>query len=176
MTSHTKDSIRAETEYRREQLSRSRPKKRSRHKEPKEKMLMQPTSDLSSKDDSAIRRIVADIEDAFNDNDPDALVPHIAPDAIIVNPRGTVMRGPAEVEASVRPLLVGGALRDATAHYRLTDITSLAPDVVVARKSAWSNPQQADEGAPPQMNALYVFAKRAGTCWVLRRQNTAIGG
>lgn len=138
--------------------------------------MKQPTSELSSKDDSAIRRIVADIEDAFNDNDPDALVRHIATDAIIVNPLGTVMRGPAEVEASVRPLLVGGALRDATAHYRLTDITSLAPDVVVARKSAWSNPQQADDGAPPQMNALYVFVKRAGTWWVLRRQNTTVGG
>src|SRR5690625_77484 len=111
MNLHTSDAIRAETEYRREQLSRSWPKKRSAHKEPKEKMLMkQPTSDLSSKDDSAIRRIVADIEDAFNDNDPDALVRHIATDAIIVNPLGTVMRGPAEVEASVRPLLVGGAL------------------------------------------------------------------
>lgn len=162
MNLHTNDAIRADTEYRREQLSRSWPKRRSRHKKRKKKLMKQPTSDLSSKDDSAIRRVVADIEDAFNDNDPDALVRHIATDAIIVNPLGTVMRGPDEVEASVRPLLVGGALRDATAHYRLTDIISLAPDVVVARKSAWSNPQQADDGAPPQMNALYVFAKRAG--------------
>lgn len=176
MNLHTDDTIRAELEYRRDQLSRSWPKRRSRHKKRKEKELMkQPTSDLSSKDDAAIRKIVAAIEQAFNDNDPETLVRHIATDAIIVNPRGTVMRGPDEVEASVRPLLVGGPLQDVTAHYRLTDLTSLAPNVVVVHKNAWSDPQQADGGAPPQMNALYVFAKRDGAWWVLRRQNTTVG-
>jgi len=133
-------------------------------------------SDLSSKDDSEIRRIVADIEQAFNDNDPKGLVRHIATDVLIVNPLGRDMRGPDEAEASVRPLLVGGPLQDATAHYRLTDVSLLTPDVVVALKSAWAGPQQADDGAPPEMNALYVFAKRDGTWWVLRRQNTTVGG
>lgn len=37
-----------------------------------------------------------------NDNDPEPLVRHIAPDALIVNPLGSVMRGPEEVQASGR--------------------------------------------------------------------------
>lgn len=126
-------------------------------------------------DAASIYRIVADIEQGFNDNDPKKLVRHIAPDALIVNPLGTVMRGPDEVESSVRPLVEGGPLKDVTAYYRLTDITQVGPDVVVAHKSAWSSRKAADHGDRPEMTSLYVFAKRDGTWWIIRRQNTTVG-
>ncbi|WP_293696912.1 SgcJ/EcaC family oxidoreductase [uncultured Agrococcus sp.] len=116
----------------------------------------------SAADEAAIHSIVADIEQGFNGNDPQPLVRHLASDALIVNPLGTVMRGPEEVEFSVRALLAG-PLRNTTAHYRLTDVTLLAPGVAVAHKSAWSSRQAADAGEPPEMNALYVFVKRQGT-------------
>lgn len=141
MNLHTNDAIRADTEYRREQLSRSWPKRRSRHKKRKKKLMKQPASD-----------------------------------AIVVNPLGTVMCGRDKVEASVRALLVGGPLQGATAHYRITDITSLPPHVVVGHKNAWSDPQHAEVRTPPQMNAICVFANRAGAWWVLRRQSTTVGG
>lgn len=128
----------------------------------------------SGADEAAIRRIVSDIEQGFNDNDPEPLVRHLAPDALLVNPLGTVMRGPEQVEASVRSLLVDGPLRDSTAHYRLSDIALLVPDVVVAHKSAWATPQAAENGEPPEMNALYVFAKREGAWWIVRCQNTTV--
>lgn len=132
-----------------------------------------PPTLLAAADEAAIHRIVADIEQGFNDNDPEPLVRHIAPDALIVNPLGSVMRGPEEVQTSIRPLLKG-PLQDATAHYRLSDLAQLAPGVVVAHKSAWSSRQAADAGEPPQMNALYVFVKHEDTWWIARRQNTTV--
>ena len=128
---------------------------------------------LDAADEVAIHGIVTDIEQAFNDNDPESLVRHIAPDALIVNPLGSVMHGPEEVRASTRPLLEG-PLRNATAHYRLSDLAQLASGVVVAHKSAWSSRQAADSGEPPEMNALYVFVKRGGEWWIVRRQNTVV--
>lgn len=129
---------------------------------------------LDAADEAAIHSIVADIEQGFNDNDPELLVRHIAPDALIVNPLGVVMRGPEEVETSIRPLLEG-PLQDTTAHYRLSEIAQLAPGVVVAHKSAWSSRHAADSGESPQMNALYVFVNREGIWWIACRQNTNVG-
>lgn len=42
-------------------------------------------------------------------------------------------------------------------------------------KSAWRSPQEVDDGAPPQMIALYVFVRRHGRWWISRRQNTELG-
>lgn len=130
---------------------------------------------LTHEDEASIRGIVADIEEGFNSNVPELLARHVHDDALIVNPVGAALRGPAAVEESARELLNGGPLADATAHYRLTDITLLSSDVAVAQKSAWSTPEEADVGAPPQMIALYVFIHRDGRWWVSRRQNTQVG-
>lgn len=176
MNPHTDDTFRAEAGHRREHVIRTRPRWSSRRGEAnEEKPMNQPMPKPSPRDEAAVRGIVADIEQAFNDNDPAALVKHIAADAVIVNPLGEVLRGPAAVEASVRPLLIGGPLQDATAYYRLTDVTLLAPTVIVALKSAWPDRQTASDGAPPEMHALYVFAARDDRWWVLRRQNTTVG-
>lgn len=125
-------------------------------------------------DETLLRGIVADIEQGFTDNDPELLARHVADDAVIVNPLGTVLRGPAAVEESARELLIDGPLADATAHYRLAEISLLAPEVAVAHKSAWSTRAEADDGAPPQMIALYVFIRRDGRWWISRRQHTLV--
>lgn len=128
----------------------------------------------ASSDVSAIQQIVADMEQGFNHNSPDLLTRHLATDALTVNAVGAVLRGRFEIDATVQAALASGPLREATAHYRLTDITLLAPDVAVAHKSAWSTPSEADAGEPPEMNALYVLVRRDGRWWVVRRQNTLI--
>lgn len=132
------------------------------------------TTKVTQQDEVSIRGIVADIEQGFNSNDPELLARHIAEDAMIINPLGTVMRGPAAVEQSARETLIGGPLTEARAHYRLTEISLLAPGVAVAQKNAWDTPAEADDGAPPQMIALYVFIHRYDRWWISRRQNTKV--
>ncbi|ATG54997.1 DUF4440 domain-containing protein [Brachybacterium ginsengisoli] len=122
----------------------------------------------------ALRRVVGDVERGFTENDAGLLVRHVAPDAVIVNALGAVLRGRAAVEAATRAGLSRGPLSTATAHYRLSDIALVAPDVAVAHKSAWSTVEDADRGAPPEMNAHYVFVRREGRWWILRRQNTLV--
>lgn len=130
---------------------------------------------VAQEDQTLIRGIVADIERGFNDNAPELLSRHIDDDAVIVSPAGKVLRGPAAVEESARELLIGGPLVGVTADYRLVEISLLAPDVAVAHQCAWNTPTQADDGAPPQMIALYVFIHRDGRWWISRRQNTPVG-
>lgn len=58
MIVHTDGPIRAEAQYREEQLFRTRPRRSSRHRESKERKPMnQPVPDRSSADEIATRRI-----------------------------------------------------------------------------------------------------------------------
>jgi len=129
---------------------------------------------MDQEDLAALRRVVAEVERGFNENDADLLVRHVAPDAVIVNARGAVLRGRAAVESATRAGLARGPLRTATAHYRLSDVVLVAPDVAVAHKSAWSSVEDAESGAAPEMNAHYTFVRRDGRWWILRRQNTLV--
>jgi len=109
-----------------------------------------------------------------NTNDAELLLRHVARDAVIVNAIGAVLRGRDAVESATREGLSRGPLQAATAHYRLSDIALVAPDVIVAHKSAWSTVEDARRGAPPEMNAHYTFVRREGRWWILRRQNTLV--
>jgi uncharacterized protein (TIGR02246 family) len=130
---------------------------------------------LPEADLAAITQVVKDVEDGFNANDPDLLTAHVAEDAVVVDVRGTLLRGRAAVDEASRAGLAG-PLREATAHYRVSDVAAVAPGVVVAQKSAWSTPAAADAGAPPEMRALYVLVQRDGRWWIVRRQNTLVAG
>ena len=120
-----------------------------------------PDPHLSEADLAAITRVVRDVEDGFNRNDPDLLTAHVAEDAVVVDVRGRVLRGRAAVHEAGRVGLAG-PLREATAHYRVSDVAAVAPGVAVAHKDAWSTPEAADSGAAPEMRALYVLAQRDG--------------
>ncbi|MFI8527258.1 SgcJ/EcaC family oxidoreductase [Promicromonospora sukumoe] len=132
----------------------------------------QPTP--SPRDEEAIRLVISDVERGFNTNDAGLLLRHVAPDAVIVNAVGAVLRGRDAVESATREGLARGPLQTATAHYRLSDIALVAPDVIVAHKSAWSSAEDARRGASPEMNAQYTFVRREGRWWILRRQNTLV--
>ncbi len=130
--------------------------------------------ELSAADEAALRDSISTIELGFNTNDADLLLRDIAEDAHVVNAVGTVLRGRDAILEATRSGLAGAYLRDATAHYRISDIELLAPDVAVLHKDAWSSEAAANAGEPPEMNALYVMVRRDGRWWVLRRQNTLV--
>jgi len=137
--------------------------------------VIQPADETIAGEDAAtLRDIVANVERGFNENDAELLIRDIAPDARIVNAVGAELIGREEIETSTRKALLRAHLRDATAHYRLDGIALLAPDVAVAHKRAWSTAEAADRGDAPEMTALYVFARRDGRWWILRRQNTLV--
>jgi uncharacterized protein (TIGR02246 family) len=129
---------------------------------------------LSAADEAALRDVISTIELGFNTNNADLLVRDIAEDAHVVNAMGTVLRGREAILEATRAGLASAHLRDATAHYRISDIELLAPDVAVLHKEAWATEAAADAGEPAEMNALYVMVRRDGRWLVLRRQNTLV--
>ncbi|OLT37162.1 hypothetical protein BJF84_07415 [Rhodococcus sp. CUA-806] len=132
-------------------------------------------SDVPSPADvEAIRGIVRDIQDGFNNNDAALMNAHMADDAVVVNARGAVLNGRRAIEKATEDSLAAGYLRDSTAYYELTDVIALATDVITARKNAWSTRENSQDGIPPEMNALYIFVRRANRWVVWRRQNTLI--
>jgi uncharacterized protein (TIGR02246 family) len=124
-------------------------------------------------DVDAVHAIVQDAEDGFNRNDWELSVAHVACDAVVVTAMGDVWAGRDAIAAANRDGLTG-FLKDATAHYRVTDVRCLGSDVIVANKDAWSNAAAAAVGSPPEMRALYVLARRDGRWWIVRRQNTLV--
>lgn len=125
-------------------------------------------------DVEAIRRVIADVEKGFNDNDAELLVEHFAQNGSSVAVTGVQLDGrDAMLEASRAGL--AGPLRDQRARYRLTDVLFVRPDVAVAHKHAWA----VDAGGEPidvghAMVALYVLARENGRWWVVSRQNTLV--
>jgi len=130
---------------------------------------------LAPEDEAALRRIVRDVEDGFNRNDPALLGAQLAADAVVATALGTFIAGRVAIDEANRAGLAG-FLRDATAHYEVSDAVGLAPDVAVAQKRAWSTPEAAEAGEPPEMIALYVFVRRYDRWWIARRQNTLVAG
>ncbi|SHN47524.1 YybH family protein [Cryptosporangium aurantiacum] len=131
------------------------------------------TQPLDADDVTALRRIVQDVEDGFNTNEPALLSVHIAEDAVIGTAGGAWVTGRAAIDEANRAGLAG-FLRDATAHYEVSGAVAVAPDVAVAQKRAWSTRAAAEAGEPPEMLALYVFVRRDGRWWIVRRQNTLV--
>lgn len=125
-------------------------------------------------DIAAIALVVADIETGFNANDPDLSVAHFIQNASAVTATGVQLTGrEALLDANRRGL--AGPLRDEHAHYELSDVVFLRPDVAIAHKHAWATDadgQLVDLGHA--MVALYVLVKEGGRWWVAARQNTLV--
>jgi uncharacterized protein (TIGR02246 family) len=125
-------------------------------------------------DIAALRRVIADIETAFNRNDPELLVAHFTADGTAVDVRGRLLAGRAAMLEAARAGLAG-PLRDQFARYELGDVTFLGPDVALAHKRATAT---AVDGTPQDvghaMIALYVFVREDGAWRVAARQNTLV--
>jgi uncharacterized protein (TIGR02246 family) len=125
-------------------------------------------------DVEAIRRIVADVEKGFNDNDADLLVEHFAQNGSVVTVMGVQIDGREAMLESARAGLAG-PLRDERARYELADVVFVRPDVALAHKHAWA----VDETGEPknvghEMSALYVLVRENGRWWIVSRQNTLV--
>jgi uncharacterized protein (TIGR02246 family) len=125
-------------------------------------------------DVEAIRRIIADVEKGFNENDAELLVEHFAQNGSVVTAMGTQIDGRDAMLESARAGLAG-PLRDERARYELADVVFVRPDVAVAHKHAWA----IDETGEPknvghEMSALYVLVREDGRWWVVSRQNTLV--
>ena len=107
---------------------------------------------VTAADEAAIRGIIGDVEAGFNTNDVELSTRHFADDALATSALGAVNRGLPALVAAHRAGLAG-PLRDATAHYRVVDVTAVGPVVAVGLKQGWTAVAGADAGAPPQMVA-----------------------
>jgi uncharacterized protein (TIGR02246 family) len=129
---------------------------------------------VSLDDEAAIRAIVADVQTAFNTNDPVLMNAHFAADASVVTAMGKRVDG---IDALRRAAEEGmaAALRDQFVRYVVTDIRFVRPDVALAYKEATAT----DADAEPieldhSMVALYVLVKDDGRWLVAARQNTLV--
>jgi uncharacterized protein (TIGR02246 family) len=126
-------------------------------------------------DVEAIRRIIADVEKGFNNNDADLLVEHFAQNASVVAAAGAQIDGREALLEFSRAGLAG-PLRDQRARYELAGVVFVRPDVALAHKHAWAIGavgEPVDVGHA--MSALYVLVREGGRWWVVSRQNTLVG-
>ncbi len=127
-------------------------------------------------DREAIARVVADVQDAFNANDPERGVEHFAADASGVDVRGRVVEG-AEALLQAHRAGFAGPLRDQFARYDVADVAFLRPDVALARVLATATDR---DGTPISvghaMVATYVLVREDGRWWIAARQNVLAAG
>ena len=129
---------------------------------------------MSLDDEAAIRAIVADVQTAFNTNDPVLMNAHFAADASVVTAMGKRVTG---IDALRRAAEEGmaAALRDEFVRYVVTDIRFIRPDVALAYKEATATDA---DGEPNELDhsmvALYVLVKDDGRWLVAARQNTLV--
>ncbi len=129
---------------------------------------------VSTEDEAAIRRIVADVQTAFNTNDAVLMNEHFAEDASVVTATGKRIVGlDALREAAERGM--AGVLQRQYVRYDVTDVRFLRPDVALAYKDATATTA---DGAPLELDhsmiALYVLVKEDGRWLVAARQNTLV--
>jgi uncharacterized protein (TIGR02246 family) len=129
---------------------------------------------VSLDDEVAIRAIVADVQTAFNTNDPVLMNEHFAADASVVTAMGKRVTG---IDALRRAAEQGmaAALRDEYVRYVVTDVRFLRPDVALAYKEATATDA---DGEPIELDhsmvALYVLVKENDRWLVAARQNTLV--
>ena len=125
-------------------------------------------------DVEAIRRIIADVEKGFNDNDAELLVEHFARNASAVTATGAQIDGRDTLLELSRAGLAG-PLRDERARYELADVVFVRPDVALAHKHAWAIDAAGEpKNVGHEMNALYVLVRENGRWWIVSRQNTLV--
>ena len=125
-------------------------------------------------DIEAIRRIIADVEKGFNDNDAELLVEHFAQNGSVVTAMGAQIDGRDPMLESARAGLAG-PLRDERARYELADVVFVRPDVALAHKRAWAIGETGEpRNVGHEMSALYVLVRENGRWWIVARQNTLV--
>lgn len=121
------------------------------------------------KEDEAIRKRVADFQDAWNKHDAKAITAFWAEDGDLINPAGVVARGKAEVEKLVVSDLAN-IIRDGKTTFTVTYIRMVKPDVAVFDMTHEISEAHAPDGSViPTVKAMVtgVALKKDGTWWWL---------
>lgn len=122
----------------------------------------------------AIERIIRDTEQAFNTDDAELLVEHMAADAVMGSVTGATLHGRDEILDASRTLFAG-PLRDQFARYDIDEVRFVRPDVALVHKRAIAtDPDGTPLDHDHTMSALYVLTKQDGRWWIVARQNTFI--
>ncbi len=132
--------------------------------------------DGSNEDEAAIRKVIVEMTEGFNNHDGKAAARMYSPDARFVSVRGDMMNGQAGIEKGLAAILTSRA-KNAT--QRTIDVTVrfVRPDVALANVTNELSGLVAPDGhALPshQELSLRVFVKDAGVWQIAAFHNTMI--
>ena len=118
-----------------------------------------------ARDEAAVRGVERAYDAAWNSGDITALVALFATDAVLMNPRGEIARGRAEIERVMRRFL-GGAARKSSHTSVVSDVHLLTDDVAIVDGEATLEGLVGPDGAscPPLVHQFTdVIARTDGT-------------
>ncbi|MFD9792487.1 SgcJ/EcaC family oxidoreductase [Streptomyces sp. NPDC059070] len=124
-----------------------------------------PTADIE-----AIHQLLATVEHAQQNKDPEEFLGLFHPDAVWTTARGKVLIGFDAIAAFTRKVLPA-ANWDGKVTYEVAHILFIRPDVAAVKvRQRYLTPGEESEGAP-----LYVVSKQADGRWLLTAcQNTGV--
>jgi len=132
------------------------------------------SGDQRERDNDAIRRVVATLEHAQQNELVDEFVNLFRSDAIWTTGGGRRLTGRDEISAFTHQVLPG-AMKDATATYEVLHVLFIRPDVVAVRVrqrpvTRTGQPIRGqNEGSP-----LYVMSREGGQWRIVAGQNTTV--
>jgi uncharacterized protein (TIGR02246 family) len=123
-------------------------------------------------DVAAIRQVIADHEQGFNDNDPDLYTAHYRQRCWVVDVTGTETEGRAALLERAR-IGLSGPWATQYARYTPGDVEFLGPDVAIIHLyAAATTPTGEPTAVGHTMIALYVLARTDTTWQVIARHDT----
>jgi uncharacterized protein (TIGR02246 family) len=130
----------------------------------------------SNEDEAAIRKVIVEMTDGFNNHDGKAAARMYAPDARFVSVRGDMMNGQAGIEKGLSAILTSRA-KNATQRTMDVTVRFIRPDVALANVTNELSGLVAPDGhALPshQELSLRVFVKDAGVWQIAAFHNTLV--
>jgi uncharacterized protein (TIGR02246 family) len=130
----------------------------------------------SNEDEAAIRKVIAEMTEGFNNHDGKAAARMYTPDARFVSVRGDMMNGQGEIEKGLSAILTKRA-KSATQQTMDVTVRFIRPDVALANVTNELSGLVAPDGRvlpSHQELSLRVFVKDAGGWQVAAFHNTMI--
>jgi uncharacterized protein (TIGR02246 family) len=130
----------------------------------------------SGEDEAAIRKVIVEMTDGFNNHDGKAAARMYTLDARFVSVRGDVMNGQAGIERGLSAILTTRA-KNAAQQTMDVKVRFIGPDVALANVTNELSGLVAPDGhvlPPHQELSLRVFVKEAGVWQVAAFHNTMV--
>jgi uncharacterized protein (TIGR02246 family) len=130
----------------------------------------------TAEDEAAVRRVIVEMTDGFNNHDGRAAASKYTPDARFVSVRGDMMNGQAGIEKGLSAILTSRA-KNATQRTMDVAVRFIRPDVALANVTNELSGLVAPDGhalPPHQELSLRVFVKDAGVWRIAAFHNTMV--